>query len=96
MTTYRIEIYRTHPDAEGSFARYAQSIDGHNLHLLPRHMQEALRPRTRPGTFALVIGIDGEEETVLERWRVDRDGRVLRARFCELEPELEQTGTAVA
>ncbi|HZL96043.1 MAG TPA: hypothetical protein VFB99_20465 [Vicinamibacterales bacterium] len=86
--TYRIEIYRPHPDAPHSLVRDAIPIDGHNHHLLPQWMRESLRS---PGAFALVIRIDGDEETVLERWRVAAQGRILRSVYDVRERELEQT-----
>lgn len=91
---YRIEIYRPHPGAQHSLVRDAMSIDEHNLHLLPQIMRES--PCMASGTFALVIRIDGDEETVLERWRVGARGRILRAVFDVRERELEQGGTGSA
>lgn len=78
--TERIEIYRPHPDNDRSF----------NCITLARNNLQYFMIGARPGTFAIVIRIDGTEETVLERWRVDAKGRILRAVFDVRERELEQ------
>jgi len=85
---YRIEIYRPHPDNPDDFERGAWESGGSGMMLV--RLGSDLRT-CRPGTFALIIEVNGDTETLLERWRVDAQGRVLRARYSVLEEEREQT-----
>lgn len=77
--TRRVEIYRPHPDNPDAFTRTVTD----DVHELPRV----------PGAFALCIKTShdgfGPCEELEERWRVDEQGRVLRAVYMSHDLEHE-------
>lgn len=83
---YRTEIFRPHPVALDSLVCSGGTSATPPS---PERIHDMLRG-SRHGSFALILRIDAAGEHVLERWRVDARGRVLRSRYCILEEELDQ------
>lgn len=78
--TFRVETYRHCPDRSGPLTRtpFCWQSELSTVHqLLSVSMDGA-----PPGSAALVIEVNGDhgrlEESVVERWRVDATGRVMR------------------